>query len=83
MSDIVWEDPPEAKYGPRSPGRLRELVDQLRAHPGKWALVKANAPKSGTTNYYLRDRYGCEVVQRSNADGTFNIYARWPEEAAS
>ena len=71
---LVWEDPPPKKKGG---GGRREA---MRAHPGKWLLWAANA-KSSSATLPLRAG-GFETTVRANSDGTWRIYARWPEMPA-
>lgn len=36
MNDIVWKNPP-----PRQEPRWRQVLQQLAANPGEWALIKS------------------------------------------
>jgi hypothetical protein len=74
--NLVWQDPPPSNKGNRSP-ELDALAEALKAHPGRWALV-ANDPYSGGGQYH-RNR-GLEFVCRSKGDGTYDKYARYPEQ---
>ena len=80
MTDIVWEDPPARDYqGGSRPGSAMRLVDELKRHPGKWALAYSAARSTGASSYLKK--LGCESQTRRNADGTTRVYARWPEDA--
>ena len=80
MTDVVWEDPPISARGGGARGRLRVLLAELKEHPGKWAISHP-AAQSPSSAYPLK-RVGCEVTSRKNDDGTYRVYARWPEDAA-
>lgn len=79
-SDIVWEDPPD-------PGRRRTSRDwaaieaELRAHPGKWALVWENVKSAGHAGHRrtMFRTMGFDVRSAKRDDGLFNVYVRWPE----
>ncbi len=67
MSDIVWEDPgPPGSQGGTRRGRWMRLAEQLRAHPGKWAVAA--------------DTANGETTSRRQPDGTSRLYARWVED---
>jgi hypothetical protein len=71
---IEWVDPP-----PPPRGRYRDVkgfIAKLQANPGQWAVVRKDAPSHNERQYL--QRCGVEAVSRSNGDGTFTIYARWP-----
>jgi hypothetical protein len=72
---IVWEDPPEPKQRGRKPGpRWQAMKD----HPGKWMLWSDKvANRSGNRGDFQKKGY--ETAVRSNGDGTFRLYVRWPE----
>lgn len=73
---IEWADPP-----PRSGARDLELDALLRAlkrNKGKWARVLTGL-RNGSRAAWFRKR-GCDATARRAADGTFDVYARWPEE---
>lgn len=74
MTKIEWAEPPAAKTGRR--GVINELGPELKAEPGRWARVE-------TATYSSRPhawrKKGFEAVARKNADGTYDVYARWPE----
>lgn len=59
-SVVVWEDPPRSRFGR---ARLEEeigeaVLEQLRAHPGKWAKVRTWAVKSSASTAASRIRKG-------------------------
>lgn len=80
MSDIVWEDPPPSTQGGAGTGRLQVILAELQKHPGKWAVTH-EAARSKMAKDGLQKR-GCETTTRQNGDGTYRVYARWPEESA-
>jgi hypothetical protein len=81
VSDIVWEDPPSSRTG--NP-RWAAFVDQLKEHPGKWAIAEVTEKQNrcGTCKLRLEAR-GCETVSRKTSDTPvrWTIYARWPESS--
>ncbi len=80
MSDIVWEDPPEIDRTRRVPGRWQRVAQELRQHPGKWAL--AYEGKSPGAPVVSLKKAGCQVVERGQNTDAPRVYARWPEDAA-
>lgn len=70
---MEWKDPPPATGGPRH--ELDAEVDELKQHPGRWALVRENCVASARDAYVRR---GCETTTRAAGGGKFNLYARWP-----
>jgi len=69
---VVWQDPPASR--PRHP--WNEIVRELSAHPGTWALVRQSVAPS--TQYTLKRR-GCEVrTANTGVPNKVNLYARWP-----
>lgn len=81
MTDIKWEEP-------EFDGRRDKKYDwvaifaELRANPGRWALVSDDAPVSMTTNI-KRGRYvggadgEFEAVTRESKNYRGKIYARY------
>ena len=79
MEEIVWQDPPKGRGG-RSLN-YAVLIETLKAHPGRWALI-ANDWKTSAGPAAFRQN-GCEVTTRRNKDDkdgekTWSIYARYP-----
>lgn len=91
MSEVVWEDPPADSrgFGPKR-GRWVDLAEELKEHPGKWALVLKDATwRQVNSAYASLKKRGCEtrfhgatVEARSNDSATMSMYARWPEDVA-
>lgn len=89
MSVIRWEDPPESRKGKaggrgfvRNP-RWQAVADELRAHPGRWAVV-AEGENAGISGHIRRGKYaamqpaGSFEAQCVGAGGEFPIiYARY------
>ena len=78
---LTWEEPPTFPANDMEKRReADEIVEQLKARPGQWAIVEKF---EGTTNHSRRKKWkdrGVEVASR--AQGKFAvIYARWPENA--
>ena len=81
MTDIIWEDPPVPTKGPKAEV-WPSVVAQLKKHPGKWAIVKTGyvtTNSAGSMQRYLKQTYRCEETYRKQPDGTYTLYARWPE----
>jgi hypothetical protein len=89
MSDepMIWKDPPDRRLqGAR--GVDGEIVQQLRQHPGQWALVRVCAnPKIASNQLQARKR---GVIRAWRPVGDFelvssgsDIYARYVGEVTS
>lgn len=82
MSDngIVWEEPP-AVPGAYTDYRAIEL--QLRENPGRWARVLTGLTTQGTaaSRSDRMKKRGLEAVTRKTPDGTWSLWARFPEAA--
>lgn len=66
-------------------GRRAEIIDELKAAPGRWAKVEEDANPGAVQHWKLQ---GCEAVTRdSHRDDKgrtrCSIYARWPAKAES
>lgn len=74
---VRWEDPPPPAMGPMRPGIYAEVVEELRANPGRWAVLWTDAKHASVADA-LRKR-GCQVASRSNRTEpkTYTIYARY------
>lgn len=79
MTELTWQDPPS-----RTGGKTRAwepVVEQLKANPGKWALVAEDWTYSAPPAAFRQA--GCEATARRNkaengAKKTWSIYARYP-----
>jgi hypothetical protein len=82
---IVWEDPPGRSARTQSID-FEALVGNLKAHPGKWAIVRTYGSPGGYGQHQARLKaLGCEAVGRRTgvAPSTeTTLYARWPEDVA-
>jgi hypothetical protein len=47
---LKWEDPPEPPKGVGRPSRYKRIAEELRAHPGEWALIAKGDNPSMATN---------------------------------
>lgn len=70
---LNWEDPPAEMRGGRA--SLAPLIAELKANPGKWALVRVDASAAAGEGFKKK---GCKVTRRKVGDNKFNIYAMWP-----
>lgn len=78
MSDIEWADPPPTNHSrSRRADEIKAMVAQLKERPRQWALVCRGMRSSGSVVPW--QRHGCEVALRKTCEGTWDIYARWPE----
>lgn len=77
---IQWEEPPPSRQGQgkKSSSWRTSIIEELQKNPGKWALVHEDVNSSGMAGPWRNA--GCEAKTRKQDDGTFSIYARWPEE---
>lgn len=73
---IIWQDPPAPMKGRERTVELDALAAELKAHPGRWALVATN-PYPGASKQY-KNR-GLQVITRTRPDGKYDVYARAPE----
>lgn len=82
MNDIVWEDPTPAVGNRKGNSKYAEVLEALKANPGRWALIARNE-RVGGLNGWLR-RKGYETVSRSAGRGYergyADIYARYIED---
>lgn len=89
MSNVLkWEDPPPSNQGPR--GKWGAVAAELKAHPGKWALIAegikhastvSNGVKTGKIKAF-EPAGEFEATTRSTTpkDGgprVFDVYARY------
>lgn len=79
MTELTWQDPPPQRRG-RTKGthgtRWTSILEQCQARPGQWACV--GTQKSNNSQYALKN-LGLEATTRKNADGSHDLYVRWPE----
>jgi hypothetical protein len=80
-SVIRWEDPPPRRANGRGSTLQHDcevLADDLRKHPGKWALCFEGLGKTGGGSHvkYLK-AIGCEAVRRKVGNESL-VWARWP-----
>ncbi|KQR02503.1 hypothetical protein ASF72_10745 [Arthrobacter sp. Leaf141] len=73
-NEVQWQEPPG-----RSGGKFYDytsIIEQLKANPGKWALVVPDWKTSASPGRFRKE--GCETTSRQNADGkTWSVYARF------
>jgi hypothetical protein len=83
MTEITWAEPPATKRVGRARRTFVDrIADELKANPGRWALVAEDAWPH--TRKQWKDR-GLEVVGRRTRPGKAqeNLYARYnPDHAA-
>lgn len=76
---MKWQDPPN-----RHRLDYKALVEALQSRPGKWALVREDAPASSAK--YLEMK-GCIVrtssIGKNYRSGRADVYAKWPEKEES
>ena len=82
--EVRWQDPPSNLRGTR--GKHVPVAEMLRKHPGRWALVTTVRSKAYAT-LIRTAKFACyapagsfEATSRKNADGMFDIYARYVGE---
>lgn len=80
MVEMIWKEPPPAVSSEKA-----AILAELKKNPGRWALVQSRY--KSTSGAAPWKKLGCEATHR-RADTTegksteYDIYARWPEEAA-
>jgi hypothetical protein len=85
---IRWEDPPPSRSSipgrARTPGRFTVVAEQLRANPGRWAVIsESDGPQRGVA-YHIRSgaiecftpRGDFDAVTR-RVNGRSLVYARY------
>ncbi|MCC3276397.1 hypothetical protein LJ753_11000 [Arthrobacter sp. zg-Y20] len=78
MTSIIrWQEPPASAAGRKANQERVSTVEQLKLHPGKWALVAESVNGSAVGPW---KKLGCEAVGRRNAKDAnkADIYVRWP-----
>jgi hypothetical protein len=77
---LEWKQPPVNAKGARRALEIDAVVDELRQHPGEWAIVARNVNSANTRTWTKR---GCEVTTHREEVNALNItiYARWPEQS--
>lgn len=73
--EFVKDIPPEAPRTGR-PNKTIPQVEELKAHPGEWAVLRRGAKFTAAGSAHRN--LGCEVKTRKQPNGTFDIYVRWP-----
>lgn len=73
---IEWVDPPP----PKTIGKYDDVIAALRQNPGQWAVIRRNIRTANGSFARSLKRRGLEATQRSNADGTTDVYARYVGE---
>jgi hypothetical protein len=83
VSALVWQDPPASKRGPRTT-KHADAAAEMRANPGRWALVGGPAKSCGSANLIRSAKVSAyapagsfETTTRRRPDGRFDIYARF------
>ena len=79
--EMKWEDPPGGERARHRPW-MREFVEELKKHPGRWAAAITPSGKEGhchEVQWRLR-RFGCETKSERASDRPlrYRIWAQWP-----
>jgi hypothetical protein len=79
--DLKWEEPHATKRGPKS-SKWALIFDELRKHPGAWALVAENISASMMTTIKKGQIGGAapgefEASSRKTSGSRADIYARY------
>lgn len=95
MSEIIrWEEPPR-EHGnarPKRASKYQAVADNLRAHPGEWALIVENiSPGSGgSLSYRIRNgvnpfdpprHFDAKLIGPAGGSSS-KVYARYVGEVA-
>lgn len=70
---MKWEEPPAPAHS--TAAQIEAEVRELKANPGRWALVREGMASTGATMPW-KER-GCETTSRKNAEGRVDVWARW------
>jgi hypothetical protein len=81
MSELKWQDPPPGRRlgGKVGAQRIDADVEELKANPGRWALIAESVTSPVLLSYRKR---GCEVrisTVKPKPNARYDIYARWPK----
>ena len=86
MSALAWQDPPAQGRPGRPPGKHAALAAEMRANPGRWALI-GQYGTSGLAGVVRNGKIACyapagsfETATRKRTDGRWDIYARFVGE---
>lgn len=83
---VKFAEPPHTRGGRAESPRNRKIAEELRKHPGEWALVAEGEKNDGLA---VRIRSGkaksfaegvWEATSRRNEENTIDIYARFVED---
>lgn len=77
VETFEWEDPPPRTTGVGNPA-VAEAIEKLKRNPGQWARVRDGMKDTGGTSTWIKR--GCQAATRKREDGTFSVWARWPED---
>lgn len=75
---LKFQDPP-----PRSAAKHQEIAEELRDHPGQWALALEAVHSTNARviqqalNRVYQPAGSFQAVSRKRPDGKFDIYARF------
>lgn len=76
---MKWKTPPTAGRQRTSQDEVDANVAQLRANPGRWALIDTDVPANRRDPY---KKAGCDTrttaTGREYQNGRVDLYARWP-----
>lgn len=73
--DIKWQDPPPIRRGGR-PSSWNPVGDELKKHPGRWALLWEGA-RSPSTGIDQCRKLGLKRRTHKRDDGKWDIYAKY------
>lgn len=76
LETVQWTDPPPDHRNSTPIGKKFDTqIEQLKANPGQWGLVRTTRSGAGWEPYVNR---GCETKVRRVSEGEYNVYAMWP-----
>lgn len=77
MPELTWETPPPVA---RSSVDYGGIAATLRERPGQWAKIDDGLEYLDMNRMYHSFRaVGVQTSRRVQPDGTYRMYARWPE----
>ena len=80
---IEFKNPPVGATTKRSIGaETQAVIDELKARPGEWALIKTNVNPSVSTWWKKRAGIEAKASTIGHPKGKCDVYARWVGEAS-
>lgn len=80
MANIKWQEPPADGRS----GEFHGILQELKAHPGRWALIAEGVSASRSTTIKRTPGYEATVRKSKQGNGSkYDLYARFVGEVAA